>query len=411
MLLLILGMNYAPELTGIAPFTTGLAEHLAERGHRVTVATTFPHYPQWAFQTPYERRWHAVEDRHGVEVRRSRVLIPQRGRAVSRIAYDTSLAVGAFGNALPLRRPDGILCVSPPVQLGLAAAVLARRWRVPLTLLLQDLPLDAALAVGMLATGPAYRLGRRMERLAYAAADSIVVISAGFGANVRRYHGVPDDKLTVIPNWSDTERIRPLPPDPALRRQLGADVGDFLVLHTGNLGEKQGLTNAVLAAEHARPTARVRLAFVGDGSHRPQLQQLATTRGIRNVGFLPLQPAEVFPRLLGAADALLLHQRANVVDSVAPSKLLSYMAAGRPVVAAVHPASEAATVVRAAECGVIVPPEQPEPLAAAIADLAARPAIARTLGANGRRYAEANYAKARVLAQLEAALLTSAAGS
>lgn len=398
--LLIIGMNYAPEVTGIAPYTAGLAEHLAELGHKVTVATTFPHYPQWRVQQPYEGRWRSIEQRGGVLVRRSRVVLPRGGSAASRIAYDSSLAVGTLLNSITAPAADMVLCVSPPIQLALTGALLARRSRARLAVLVQDLPLDAAVAMGMMKDGPVHSLGRAMERLAYRLADRIIVISAGFRESLLR-QGVPANKITEIPDWANTDTVRPMPAEPGLRELLGAAAGDFLLLHTGNMGEKQGLASAVAAASLANGRANMQLTLVGDGSDRPRLAELAARQGLSNVKLLPLQPSELFPRLLASADALLLNQRANVVDSVAPSKLLSYMAAGRPVVAAVHPSSEAARVVTVANCGVVVPPEDPRALATAVRRIAEEPALAAELGANGRAYVEAHYARDRVLQRYE----------
>ncbi len=399
----VLGMNYAPEMTGIAPYTAGLAEHLAACGHRVSVLTTCPHYPQWSVQPPYRGRWRVVERRGGVFVRRGPVLLPRRGSAVWRVAYDTSLALTTLLNAAPVPRADVVLCVSPPIQLGITAAVLARRSGAALALLVQDLPLDAALAVGLLRPGRVVALGRWLERLVYSLADRIIVISTGFRERLVEA-GVPSTSIVEIPNWVDTDRVRPLPPEPALRRQLGAAPGDFLVVHTGNMGEKQGLASAVAAARGVNGAQPFTLSLIGDGSDREAIAEAVARERLANVHLLPLQPAELFPRLLAAADALLLNQRAAVVESVAPSKLLTYMAAGRPVLAAVNPASEAARVVRGAECGVLVEPEQPAALARAVAALAADPARRDRLGANGRRYVETHYTREAVLARYERCL-------
>jgi colanic acid biosynthesis glycosyl transferase WcaI len=212
---------------------------------------------------------------------------------------------------------------------------------------------------------------------------------------------VPPDRILEIPDWADTDGIRPQPPDPALRDLAGARNDDFLVLHTGNMGEKQGLSNALLAAADIDGSMPFRLGLVGDGMDRSRLEALVEERAIRNVRFLPLQPATVFPRLLSSADALLLNQRAEVIDSVAPSKLLSYMASSRPVVAAVHADSEAARVIRAAGGGIIVPPEDPGSLASAIRRLATDDGLCAALGAAGRRYVEIHYAREKVLARFE----------
>ncbi len=400
MQLLILGMNYAPEVTGIGPYTAGLAEHLVSRGHQVTVATAFPHYPEWRVKQPYRGRWRLVEHRGGVEVRRGAIYLPRRRSAVRRMLYDSSLAAGALVNGLSAARPDFILCISPPIQLGLTAMVLSRLWRSRFGLLIQDLPLEAALAVGMLRRGPVYRLGRFVERLVYRAAASIIVISEGFRQSVIR-QGVPADRIAHIPGWVDTELVRPLAPDPELRSFAGAGPEDFLVLHTGNMGDKQGLASAVLAAADLDGDVPLRLTLVGDGMDRPNLEALAAERAAATVRFLPLQSQAAFARLLASADALLLNQRASVVDSVAPSKLLSYLAAGRPVLAAVHAESEAARIVRASGGGLIVRPEDPGALSAALRSLAQDPEHGRSLGVSGRHYAEAHFAREAVLARYD----------
>src|SRR5690606_36157333 len=116
MQILILGINYAPELTAIGPFTTSLAAHLVAAGHGVTVATTFPHFPEWRFTEADQGRWRQSEVRNGVAVRRTRVYLPRGRRSVlGRIAYDTSISVGTLLSAFPGPRPDIVFCVSPPI--------------------------------------------------------------------------------------------------------------------------------------------------------------------------------------------------------------------------------------------------------------------------------------------------------
>lgn len=394
MRVLIAGMNYDPEPTGIGPYTTGLAEHLAGRGHEVVVSTTYPHYPHWHWQHGPEVR---VERRNGVEVRRARVILPRRGSAPWRVAYDSSLAGVTVANAFGIRPADLVLCVSPPVQVAFAGALLARRWRAPLLLLVKDLPLDAALSVGLMRPGAAHRAGRWLERRAYALAHRIVVISRRFQAALSA-QGVPDAKVVEIPDWVDLERIRPAPAGVDARTRLGAAGDDFVVLHAGSMGAKQALASAVAAAGLAGDP--VRLALVGDGPERPSLEALAGPA----VRFLGLQPEAEFRPLLTAADALLVSQRAHVRDSVAPSKLLTYMAAGRPVIAAAHADSAAAHLVREAGCGVVVVPEDPAALACAMRALGADAGRRRALGEAGRRFAEARFERGDVLARWEAFL-------
>jgi glycosyltransferase involved in cell wall biosynthesis len=407
MRLLITGMNYRPEATGIGPYTAGLAEHLAERGHDVVVSTTFPHYPQWTWQQPTARGW-VTERLVGVEVRRSRCILPRRPRATWRIAYDTSFAAVALLNSIAMSPSDLVLCVTPPIQGAFAGALLARRWRVPLVLLVKDLPLEAALSVGMMRPGRGYRAGEWLERRAYALADRIVVINSRFQRSLTRQR-VPLRKVVVIPDWVDVEEIRLRPPEPDMRALLGSSNGEFVVLHAGSMGEKQGLGVAVDAARIAGREAPVRLALVGDGPQRRALEEMVRDGGIGNVRLLPLQAGSTFPRLLAAADALLLNQRADVLDSVAPSKLLAYMAAGRPILAAAHPESVAAHLVTEAGCGVVVRPEAPEALAEAMRTLSGDPERRCALGLAGRRFVERHFDKRVILARWEELLAETAA--
>lgn len=400
MRLLLLGMNYAPEMTGIGPYTAGLAEHLACCGHQVTVATALPHYPRWQVDDAYRGRWRWQEHQNGVDVRRTAVYLPRRRSAAQRVLYDSSLAAGALLNSLALPRPDVIFCISPPIQLAVMALALAQRWRSPFVLQIKDLPLDLALAVGMLRPGPAVRVGRALERLVYRHADRITVISDGLRRALLR-QGVAPDRIWQIPDWVDDEQLQPLPADPALRAQAGARDGDLLVLHTGNMGEKQGLDSAIRAGAELDGSLPFRLTLVGDGMDRERLQRLTSQLGARSVSFLPLQPSETFRRLLASADAFLLNQRAEVVDSVAPGKLLTYLAAGRPVVAAVNPTSEAARLIHDSGGGVTVPPEDPAALAAALRTLASDPAHRRAMGEHGRHFVAEHYARSKVLATFE----------
>lgn len=406
MRLLIAGMNYAPEATGIGPYTTGLAEHLAGRGHEVVVSTTFPHYPHWRWQEPAPPWWR-TESLNGVEVRRARVVLPRRPALSWRLAYDSSLAVAALLSSVRTAPPDLVLCVTPPIELAFAGALLARRGRVPLVLLVKDLPLEAALSVGMMRRGRRYRAGEWLERRAYALADRIVVINERFKDSLSRQR-VPSSKVSVIPDWVDLEQIGLRPADPDMRRLLGCSDGEFAVVHAGSMGEKQGLGVAVQAARIAGAQVPVRLALVGDGTQRRGLEDMVRRGRIENVRLLPLQTPSAFPRLLAAADALLLTQRADVLDSVAPSKLLVYMAAGRPILAAAHPGSVAAGLVAEAGCGVVVRPEAPEALAEAMRELSGDADRRRALGLAGRRFVERRFDKRTVLGRLEELLTDTA---
>jgi glycosyltransferase involved in cell wall biosynthesis len=400
MRILIAGVNYAPEVTGIAPFTTGLAEHLALEGHEVAVATTFPFAPHWRwFQSP--PRWRTRERLNGVEVWRTKIVLPPRRTAVWRIVFDSSIGLTSALTALSIPRVDVTICLSPPIQTTLAAAVV--RFKLgKLVILVQDLPTEAAHSVGMLKEGVALHVGRSLEHLAYKLADHIVVITSAFAVYIESV-GVKRERISEIPNWADVESIRPDTPDREMRTRLGAGPDDFLVVHTGNMGAKQDLLNVVAAASILnRQDRRIKIALVGDGQERAKVAEGIAGRKLDNIRLLPLQADHEYPTALNAANALLINQAPIVVDSVMPSKLLAYMASGRPIVAAVHTNSTTADLVDRAGCGVVVTPGRPDALAAGLISMASDDEGKLKLTAMGRRgraYVEANFERGAILAR------------
>ena len=396
MRILLIGLNYAPEVVGIGPYTTELAEHLAARGDEVSVLTSFPYYPHWRIDPAYQhKRPILVEKINGVRVVRSPILLPgTRHKTFRRILFDSSLAVTSLMASSGIGAADVVICVSPPLQLAVTAWLIARPRHARLVLHLQDLVPDAALSISMMKEGRAVRLARRLERFVYSRADRITVISQGFFDNLLG-KGVPAEKLRLLPNWVEMTNFNGAS-DPAMRATLGAQNSETLVVHAGNMGAKQGLETVVDAAA-ALANENIVVALVGDGSYRRELEARATQLGLTNLKFVPLQ--DDFPATLAAADILVLAQRSRLVDSVAPSKLLGYMASGKPVVAAVNEQSEAARLIRDAQCGIVVPPEDPAALAAALRDLRLRPAYLNRLGETGPSYVIAHYEKTLILEQ------------
>ncbi|HWE64734.1 MAG TPA: WcaI family glycosyltransferase [Chloroflexota bacterium] len=394
--ILFFARNFPPEQTGIGPLSGELCAMLAQHGCHVRVVAAPPHYPEWRVQVDYRRAFLPVE-RHG-RVRVQRVPIILTGKptgARARIVYDLSFALGAFWQGIRSRRVDVVVSVAPPVLAGLAGVLVACRHRAPLVLIVQDLELALAAQLGMLQSGWAVRVARWIERRVFTSAMAISAISDSFGTYLH-VNGVPRQRIHVIPNWVDTDFIRPYARDTLLAERCGFPASAPVALYAGNLGEKQGLDILVRAAPLLRDRG-IQIVLMGDGSARQRLETLAHAIAATNVHFLALQPRADLPRLLVSADIMVLLQRAEVVDSVAPSKLLAYMASGRPVVAAVNAASEAAHHVREADCGIVLPPGDSIALAQAIADLCAQPMQREAWGRHARHYAERNFSRAEVL--------------
>src|ERR1700730_18622614 len=151
-----LGINYWPDETGIAPFTTGRCEYLASRGHQLTVFTGFPYYPTWRIPEHYRGHLVSREERNGVTILRSWLYVPKRVNAMRRILHEASFVAASMLRAVPRtaqRRPDLLVVTTPPLALSLSAILLSRFWKIPFVQHVPDLQPDAALDLGMLRAG------------------------------------------------------------------------------------------------------------------------------------------------------------------------------------------------------------------------------------------------------------------
>ena len=388
--ILIVGLNHAPETTGIAPYTTGLSQMLAADGHAVHVVTGMPHYPQWRVADDYRGARRARRERDGaVRVTRVPHPVPARPTGASRIGME---AVFAMRSALVRGpRPDVVLAVSPAL-LSVGAARWVARTRgggAPVGVIVQDLYGAAVAEAGALGGRGAGAVGR-LESSLLGGADGIVAVHDVLRDALLRT-GLPAERVTTIRNWTHLEQTDHRTDDiTAARRALGWPQGEAVVLHAGNIGAKQGLDGVVdaarLADERGLP---LRFVLLGDGNQRARLVDAA--RGVERFTVIDPLPTETFRTALAAADVLLLHERPEVAEMCAPSKLTSYFAAGRPVLAATNATSAAAREVRAAQAGPIVAPGDPAALVEAALALVADPDAAERHGAAARRYAAGSY--------------------
>jgi colanic acid biosynthesis glycosyl transferase WcaI len=395
MRVLIIGINYRPEPTGIGPYTAGLAEHLAARGDEVTVITGLPSYPGWRLAHGTPRRLLATERLGGVTVIRSAHYIPARQTAVKRALYEGTFGLTALVASLRLDRPDAILGVIPSLSGGILARLTGQRLHAPYGLLFQDLMGPAAQQSGMAGGGAVAKATSAAEAWAAADARAIGVVAETFSPYLASL-GVPAEWIHHVPNWS--RLARPTLASAETRRRFGWPDDLQVVLHTGNMGLKQGLEQVVdaarLAADRAEP---VRFVLVGDGSQAEALR--AAGEGIPTLEFLPVQPQGLHASFLAAADVLLLSERATQLDMSLPSKLTSYFAAGRPILAAVGLSGASAREIDQAGAGLTVPAGDAGSILDALARLRTDAAFAARLAAAGPPYAEANLGAAACLAR------------
>jgi glycosyltransferase involved in cell wall biosynthesis len=394
---LAVGINFGPEHTGIAPYTTQLCEYLVARGASVSVLTGVPHYPGWTVDPAFRWRLRRVEKRDRFEVRRLRHFVPKKQTAVRRALYELSFAL-QVALQRPKERPDVVLAVVPSLLSAVVAQRIAARAGAPLVVWVQDLMGRAAAQSGIEGGARVARTVSSVEKWVLQRADEVLVLNSHFADYVQSI-GVDAGRLTLRPNWTHVAA-----PSDADRKQTRARLGwrpdETVVLHTGNMGLKQGLENVIAAARLAddRGTDNVRFVLMGDGSQRETLQQEA--EGVAAVEFLPPAPSSEYADILAAADILLVNERPSSVDMSLPSKLTSYLRAGRPVIAASPSGGGTAAEVGCSEGGLVIEPGQPHVLLDAVEELAADPESAELMGNLGRKYAEEHLDAERALHRL-----------
>lgn len=392
--ILISSSYYWPEEAGSAPYLTGLAEHLSARGHDVVVATGFAHYPEW--RSSAHGRLAATETHNGVRILRRWHYVPRTQSAAQRAAYESSLLASGLTVMLRRWRPDVVIGTCPSLAGGVVAAAAARRYRVPYGLVFQDLMGRAAQQSGVSGGARVAGFVRNVELRLARGAKLVGIIAENFRHYLEE-GGVRPADIQRLRNW--THRVEPDETSAETRARFGWGENEFVCLHGGNMGQKQGLDNLLDTA--ALLDGEVRIALIGDGNDRPRLEQEARRRNLTNVDFIDLQVPGKWEASLQAADVLLVNQRASVTDMSLPSKLASYFAAGRPVIAAASTESETAEEMEAAGAGPVVPPGDPVALREAIFALRDDRALTKQLAARARAYAESTLAQDRALAEYE----------
>ncbi|MGG6380037.1 glycosyltransferase family 4 protein [Paenarthrobacter sp. NEAU-H11] len=403
----IIGLHYAPESSGNAPYTTRLAERLVAGGHNVQVLTGYPHYPEWKLAEGY-KGWTRREDINGVAVKRLRHFIPSRVTTLSRLHMELSFGFRLFTSSWG--RPDVVVVVSP--ALFSSAFALLRRYagvsRPGIGLWMQDL-----YSRGLEETGGgsslASRMVKRLEGALARSATKTTVIHQRFADYLCSNLNVPADDVSVIRNWSHVEQSGDVDTE-SVRARFGWSENDLVVLHAGNMGIKQALQNVVAAARLAESRgSRVRFVLLGDGNQRPFLEELA--QSCRNVQFIsPLSDRDFMPVLM-AADILLVNEMEGLREMSVPSKLTSYFRTGRPIIAATEADSATAGEISDSGGGIVVNPGDPAELLVTAERLGIDKDLGLALGRAGRKFADHMLAESAAIVQYENWLQTIAAAN
>lgn len=386
---LVLCPHFAPDVAPTGEVMSRIVVELAARGHHLHVVTALPWYQHHALEPGWDGQLVRTERTEWGRVTRVHPFPTDKRNIPARaLAFGGFTALAAVVGASTRFRPDVVLAMSPPLTLGTAGWSVARLRGAPFVFNIQDVFPDVAIELGHLKGDRAIRAARWLERTTYRSADAVTVLSDDLADNVRDKLGELDggpSRVHVIPNFVDTEWIRPGPAENSYRAEHGL-TGKRVVMYAGNVGMSQALDLLLATAVDLAHEPDVAFVVNGGGVARPDLERRA--KGMPNVHFVDMQPKERLPEVLAAADVHLVPLRKGLAWSSVPSKLYSILAAGRPIVASIDAGTEVARTVERAGAGLAVPPEDPEAFTKAIRRLLDDPEEQRAMGAAGRRFVE-----------------------
>lgn len=366
--ILIIGINFSPELTGIGKYTGEMAEWLSGHNYTCTVVTSFPYYPNWKVQKPYSALFYKKEilKAGNLKVYRCPFYVPAVPSGLKRIIHESSFFVSAFlliNYLLFKKRNDYIICISPPFHLGFLALYYRFFKGGKLNNHIQDMQIEAARDLKVVKSARIFDVLFALERFILKRVNTISSISEGMVSKISAKTG---REILMFPNWVDTVKFTPLKFRDDLKTMWGYSKTNKVVLYSGSIGEKQGLDSLINIAVKCMNEPEIRFLICGTGPYKQKLEDLSKSMGASNVRFLPLQDADVFNQFLNMADVHLILQKAEAADLVMPSKLTTILASGGLTIATALPGTSLYEVIAKNNMGIITEPENEAQLMQAI---------------------------------------------
>jgi colanic acid biosynthesis glycosyl transferase WcaI len=399
---LIIGINFFPEPTGIGKYTAEFAFELAERGHHVSVITGFPYYPQWKVFKGYSNRWYKKEKMHGVNVTRCPLYVPASLSGVKRMLQDFSFLVTAFGSLLSKiiagKSYDLVFIASPSFLsgfLGLFYKLFNKKTRFVYHI--QDLQVDAAAELGMIRNNFLIKLLKGSEGLILKGADLVSTISDGMQNRISS-KPYPIKQQYIFPNWVDFGRIHLKKPNLEKISKLGIPLNKRLCFYSGAVGEKQGLEMVIDVAQRAvMELPEFVFVIAGSGPYAKTLREKAASLKLNNLFFIKLQPLEIFNELLNFASVHLVIQKEKASDLLLPSKLTNIIAVEGLAIVTASPGTTLYEIVAHNNLAIVIPPDNPEAFWKALVEIDHEPGMVASIKANAGNYARHNLEKTSII--------------
>ena len=362
--ILFLTDNFPPESNAPANRTFEHARQWVASGHRVTIITCAPNFPDGQLFEGYKNRWFQTEQMDGITVIRVWSFMTRNAGFVLRLLDFFSFMVSGFLGGLRVRDADIIIGTSPQFFTVCAACCLAKVKQRPFVFEMRDIWPESLQAVGIPNAGLSVRLAAPLADYLYRRANHLIVVTHSFKAYLQD-KGISGERITVIPNGVDPDMFFPIPADISLQQELQLE-DKFVVGYLGTHGLAHGLESVVEAARLAGQTddlTAVHFITVGAGAQFDRIKEIASD--LDNFTMIGQVSRADILRYWSLLDASLIHLKASpLFESVIPSKMFEAMAMGVPLLHGVG--GESADIVRTSRSGICFAAEQPEALLSAI---------------------------------------------
>ena len=390
--ILVIGINYYPELTGIGKYTAEFCNYLVkEKGYSVDMITGNPCYPQWKIYDGYTNSF-KMELINGVTVHRCPLYVPENPSGGKRILQDALFFSASFFIVTKLllssKKFDAVFTPVPSFLLGLLGMYYRLFYSSSKVIYhIQDLQIDAAENLGMIKSKALINLLYKIEILILKKANYVSTISNGMKAKIIQKTPALKECL-IFPNWINSVNIYPISPKPIPNYLPFND--KKIIFYSGAIGEKQGLEMLIDTAKHFNGNNDIAFVISGEGPYKKRLQEYATECKLNNLYFLNLLPIKEFNELLNAAFIHLVIQKEAGSDLFLPSKLTNILGVGGCVIVTAAPGTSLFNIIDNNKCGYLIPPSNLEALCGAIENLTTNPSIYKQLTDSAFDYAKTN---------------------
>ena len=371
---------YFPDLGPSAPMITRLCEDLARAGHAVTVIAAVPHFPDGHVKKEYRRGVWQWSNENNVRVCRVRVPDGNRNRLFHRLLVFAIFQILASLASLRVKY-DLALITNPAIETFLPFFAGWIRCK-PILFSVWDIYPDVGIQLGLFRSSLTVKLIQFLEHFCLRRSARIQTLSERM-AFILRARAPEQTPVDVIPVWLDADAYAGSTRHNAFSKQHSLD-DSFVVMYSGNMGYSQGLENALAAAGMLQDHPGIQFIFIGDGAQRNALEQAAKNMNLANTRFLPFQPRDIFYQALASADLAIVSQQAQVSASSLPSKIFTWMAAGKPILAFAEKDSDLFHLLVNEDAGECVNPFDVGKFADRILQLQMDDARCSQMGANGR---------------------------